>query len=99
MSAVTLAAVNAIDAAFLITTIFGEILDLNLPMSIDLVTDCKSLLDSVTATNLVSDRRLRVDIAALRQMVENGEDNFHWIDSLMQLADGLTKKGAFREGL
>ena len=99
LSAETLAAVDAVDAAFLIATIFGEILNLNLPMSIDLVTDCKSLLDAVNTTNLVSDRRLRVDIAALRQMVEKGEVNFHWIDSSMQLADGLTKKGASKARL
>ena len=67
LSAESLAAVDAVDAAFLIDTIFGEILNLNLPMSIDFVTDCKSLIDAVNSANLLSDQRLRVHIAALKQ--------------------------------
>ena len=37
------------------------------------VTDSQSLFEVVGSTNLVSDKRLRVEISALRQMVNNSQ--------------------------
>ena len=62
-------------------------------------TDNKSLYDSMHTSDLVTDKRLRVDISALREMQENGEVNFRWLNSSCQLADALTKKGASKQKL
>ena len=42
----------------------------------------------------LSDKRLRVDIARLRQMVERREIDGTWVEGNRQIADCLTKKGA-----
>lgn len=44
------------------------------------------------STHKVSDNRLRVDIACLRDMIRRQEiSHIHWIDTTSQLADCLTK--------
>ena len=50
-------------------------------------------------TNVILDKRLRVDIAALREMHEKNEFMLHWIECSQQLADALTKKGASKTKL
>ena len=42
----------------------------------------------------VSDRRLRVELSAIREKKEEGEINMNWVKGDSQLADALTKKGA-----
>ena len=39
----------------------------------------------------VTDKRLRVDIARLREMVDKSEITISWVDEKEQLADCLTK--------
>ena len=45
-------------------------------------------------TNVLYDKRLKVDLAALREMHGKNEFMLHWIECSQQLADALTKKGA-----
>ena len=99
LAAETLAAVEALDEAYLISVLLQEFLGEKKPREIDLITDNKSLYDAVHTSNLLLDKRLRVDIAALREMVEKNEVNFKWTESSHQLADALTKRGASRKGL
>ena len=61
---------------------------------IDAFVDHKGLVESVASTKLVSDRRLRLDIGALKQMLETEVRNIVWIPGEQQLADCLTKRGA-----
>ena len=57
--------------------------------------DNKSLVDALKSCKQVEDRRLRIDIAVLRNMLERGEvEEVSWVDTSLQLADCLTKKGA-----
>ena len=58
------------------------------------VTDSQSLYEAVGSTNLVSDKRLRVEISALRQMVNNSQVAFQWVEGSFQISDPLTKRGA-----
>jgi hypothetical protein len=64
---------------------------------IHLFTDCKSLYDTVTKEGLPrmpSDRRLAIDLAALRMDldVEKGHrTQIHWVPTTVQEADMLTK--------
>ena len=57
-------------------------------------TDNKSLYESANTTSLIADRRLRVELSAIREMQERGEITIQWINKEKQLADCLTKKGA-----
>ena len=43
---------------------------------------------------MVSDKRLRVEISALRQMVNNSKVVIQWVEGLFQISDPLTKRGA-----
>ena len=61
---------------------------------IELVTDSFSLKEHLDSKKIISDPRLRVDIARLREMSELKEVMFKWVPSQQQLADCLTKKGA-----
>ena len=91
LSAETLATVDALDSAYLISNILKEVLPYSVPIT--LFTDNKSMFDSIRTTNYVLDKRLRVEIASLREMYERNEVDFRWIETDKQLADLLTKKG------
>ena len=59
----------------------------------ELYVDNHSLYDNVYSVKNVSEKRLRIDIAILKEMVQNGELKVFWVDSKTQVADVLTKKG------
>ena len=61
---------------------------------IDAFVDHKGLVEAVASTKLVADRRLRLDIGALKQMLESDVRNILWVPGEKQLANCLTKKGA-----
>ena len=70
------------------------------PILIKCFVDSKSLVETLNSTKNVDDRRLRIDIAVLRNMVENKEiSSVYWIPTCKQLTDCLTKKGASSEHL
>ena len=57
--------------------------------------DNKSLVDAIYSSKNVEDRRLRVDIAVIKDMVERDElQKVVWVSTKLQLADPLTKRGA-----
>ena len=58
------------------------------------ITDSRSLYDAANTSTQVSDRRLRVEISAIRDTKERGELELVWMFNANQLADVLTKKGA-----
>eukprot|EP00971_Amphidinium_carterae_P011535 227098-Amphidinium_carterae.1 len=69
---------------------------LELPTQMDIptqwYTDSKSLFDVVSMdTSLVSDKRLHIVIAQLRQLYSEGCVAFAWIDTQVMIADSLTK--------
>ena len=98
MSAETQAALEALDAAWMLTNYLSEVLP-NSELKIELYTDSKSLYDCVRTTNLLTDKRLRVDVAAIREMVESGEVIVCWVEGRKQLADILTKSGPSKQNL
>ena len=57
-------------------------------------TGSKYLVDNIASTKVVSDKRLRVDVARLRQMIDEKEVVLHWVEGKNQIADSLTKRGA-----
>ena len=60
-------------------------------------TDSKSLVENAMNTKMPSDRKLRVDVSRLRQMIENDEITLSWVEGKNQLANCLTKSGASTE--
>ena len=62
---------------------------------ISLITDNESLANAVRSTTSVEEKRLRVDISALREMLNNKDiDEIKWTATNHMLADCLTKQGA-----
>ena len=57
--------------------------------------DNKSLFENIYSTKMVDEKRLRIDIASIKQMIDRGEvADVKWINAELQIADSLTKRGA-----
>ena len=90
LDAEILAAVNAADAAYYCQKVLFDVLGHKIP--IFEVTDSKSLFSAVSSTSLISDRRLRVDLGYLRELMSTiVSDSLIWTPAECQLADCLTK--------
>ena len=94
LAAETLAAIERLDSALLISNIISEIIfaEKGAKIEMQLFTDNKSLYDDVHTTNVINEKRLRVDISALREMIERDEFEIHWIQSNQQLDRGVLPK-------
>lgn len=98
LSAEVQAAVEALDTAYMVKTFCCELFNIQ-ELAVTLFVDNKSLHDAVNTTNLISDKRLRIDIAAIREMSEKEEVQIKWVDTKSQIADVLTKKGPSKYNL
>ena len=87
------------DSGFLVASLIQEIFRMPSRPVVKCFTDNSSLTETLKTSNIVSDRRLRVDIARLREMVREEEINVEWVPGKLQIADALTKKGASSEQL
>ena len=56
--------------------------------------DNNDLHNSLHSTSLVSDKKLRIDIASIKQTMSEENVSVYWLRSSDMLADCLTKKGA-----
>ena len=94
LAAETLAASDAIDNAYYFAEILSEILFRNnRDISIRLMVDNKSMFDNVYSVKNVSEKRLRIDIAIIKELVSEDRLVLEWVETKCQLADVLTKKG------
>ena len=82
------------DTAYFINQLAQEVGLVRSPSPIFTYADNRSLNDSANTTTQVTDRRLRVEISAIREQQGNREISICWISKEKQLADCLTKKGA-----
>lgn len=58
------------------------------------VVDNLSVVEAVHSTTAVSDKRLRRELGAIKEMLGNGEiSSVKWVPGSQQLADALTKRG------
>ena len=90
----TSAASEAADAGLFIASMIADIFRKTKLPTVHCFTDNKSLVDSAMNTKMPTDRKLRVDVARIREMLENKEITLSWIDGQRQLANSLTKSGA-----
>ena len=89
----TLSLSDGADTSFLMDSLTQDIFQLEEMPKITCVTG-KSLLDTVHMTNVTKDLRVRVEIAALCQVIHEDEINVFWVDGGRQITDRMTKKGA-----
>ena len=102
LSADTLALAEAAESIYLIKLFLAEVLGVDAKnIGTEIITDCKSLYDTVHTNNTnVAEKRLLVDVACIRSMLDNHEiDHIKWTNSETQLADALTKRGASQQKL
>ena len=93
LTAETLALLEGAKTSIYLAAILKQIIG-NANLKIKCFTDNKSLTDSLTSLKQVNDRRLRLEITVLRNMLEKEEiTTVTWVNSSEQLADCLTKKG------
>ncbi len=96
LSAECLAAVEAAETCIHLRLSLSEILSKNpkdIPISI--LTDNRSLTDAAHSTTVVSNKRLQIELAVIRGMIQSGELNeFRWVAAESQVANALTKAGA-----
>ena len=92
LAAETLASADGADAALFLARMIQQFLSSE--VKVECYTDSRSLFESAGSTKIVSDRRLRVEISTIREMIQKEEINLQWIDGKYQLSNVLTKKGA-----
>ena len=91
LAAEALALQEGIDEAIYLQRMLAE---MSLQVPIHVFVDNKGLVDALHSTKLVQDRRLRIDIGALKQTLEREVNAVKWCPGEKQLADCLTKRGA-----
>ena len=93
LAAETLALVEGAEVCIYIQRIIAEMM--NTELNINCSVDNKSLVDALHSTKSIDDRRLRIDISILKEMLAKHEiSQVSWIDCHSQLANCLTKNGA-----
>ena len=63
-------------------------------------TDSRTLTTAIKSSTGVSSKRLKIEIAAIRESVESGEvQEVQWVEGKKQIADVLTKAGVSEESV
>ena len=100
IAAETLALLDRAEAAVLLAHMIAKFLECEAPPIVKCFVDNRSLVDAIYSTKLVEDKILRINMAVLRDMIDRGAiHSVSWVQSSMQLADVLTKKGANAQSL
>ena len=94
LAAECLALQDGVDNAFYIKTVIQELLKID--MEIHCFVDNNSLVDNVhSSTNVKEDKRLVLDMCALKEMMEKKEvHSICWVSANGQISDVMTKCGA-----
>ena len=93
IAAETMALLEASETCFWLSHIINEMLDIPLGIT-KIYCDNKSLTEAAHSTTAIEEKRLRVDLAAIRQSISRNKFKLRWIKTKHQLADSLTKQGA-----
>ena len=94
LAAETMALVEGIEEMLFMRKVMSD-LGLLTQNSCICYVDSHSLCDAVYSTKMTGDKRLQIDIAAVKQFVaEKHVDSVRWISNNHQLANCLTKRGA-----
>ena len=100
LSAETLSLCDGLENALLIRDLLHSIWNKHRKVPIIGIVDNLSLVESVSSTTSVSDKRLRRDIGAIKEMLDSGDvSQLKWVPGDQQLADILTKQGVNDSGV
>ena len=87
---------EALDHAIYLKQIIRELTaadDANIP--IEAFVDNKSVEDAIYSTKSVDDKRLRIDVGSIKEMLRKKEiEKVQWIPGEKMMANTLTKRGA-----
>jgi hypothetical protein len=84
------AMINAFDVEAIIKSIIEQMLHISL--SLILLTDFKSLFDCLIKLDIITEKRLMIDLICLRQSYERRKiAEIRWIDENINSADAMTK--------
>ena len=94
----TLALMDGVDNAIFISTLYAELTNGTRSaktIPIDCIVDNQSLCDAVRSTKRVAEKRLRLEISGIKELISRHQvSHIKWIDTKRQIADCLTKNGA-----
>ena len=92
LAAETMALQEGLEEAIYIRSLLLELGNWKIP--IVAYVDNKSLIEALYSTKQVNDRRLRIDIGSLKELLNGEVESIKWIPGSRQLANCLTKRGA-----
>ena len=90
LTAETLAMGDSVDRAFSIHNHIKHIQGIEVPIFV--LADCKSLVDTGHSTTSITEKRLMIDLGAIREAIERREIRLSHISTQFMLADALTKR-------
>ncbi|KAL5011741.1 hypothetical protein ScPMuIL_010292 [Solemya velum] len=94
----TLALADAIDTGLFLTTLHSELTGGNTKATtipIVCLTDNHSLYEAVKSTKSVADKRLRIELSSIKELISKKKvKGIRWLSTKCMLADCLTKKRA-----
>ena len=91
LAAESMALIEGLEESLYIQSVLDELGFLH---TITAIVDSKSLHDAIHSTKLVDDKRLRIDIASIQELVQQKKAIIKWSPAEKQLANALTKRGA-----
>ena len=96
LAAEALALVEGLDACYFVKSILQEMIKVKNEHRIPIkcYTDNKSLSENIHSTKLISEKRLRLDLASIKESVNVGDIEVIWVRTSKQISDCLTKAGA-----
>ena len=93
-SAEAMSLLDGLGYGLILKTMLKEIFGKSINIPVIGITDSKNLKDTVYTTRNIDDKRHKIDICALRDMLRRNEvQAINWVNSESQLADALTKSG------
>ena len=96
LAAETLSLEEGLEASFYYREMLENILGLEpRTITIEANVDNKSAIEAILSTRLVEDKRLRVEIAAIKESLQFHDVNrIQWVPGHLQWANPMTKQGA-----
>ncbi|KAG1673036.1 DNA polymerase epsilon subunit 2 [Nymphon striatum] len=98
IAAEALSMVDGLDTAYYIGCMITEILSMKANTNfipINCYIDNRSLFENLHSTKAVSEKRLRIDLATIKEMMQRREiSHIQWIEASNQISDCFTKRGA-----
>lgn len=96
LAAETLSLQEGLEAGFYYRQMVEEILGFeSKTIPIEAYIDNKSVIEAIISTRMVEDKRLRVDVASIQELIKlNDINRIKWVPGHLQLANPMTKQGA-----